>query len=427
MEKTDFLVIPSRVRSFKIEHRTIIHQDSEAMSPSSATAKEAPDAKAKPDESSVKAAGENVASKPKAKVGNANDPESRSKKKTNLAPSESRSGSATSGTPGAYRITGMGSSSQDETQETSDQSQTIDDTIEQSEEITAPTITTHELTDADAEGTNGSVSSPQVTTAYLVREKVVAEVEPIKPFYQRKEGKTTILLVTLLIVGMAVLLGVLLNQDAQQAEELMPTMAPTQSPTFDPRPTLEVVQDRGVLNCGLEDFVTEGAENFGQYNEDFCRGLAAVVFGDPEKFEPVYVGDDRYDKLLGREVDVLYAGDTFTLAKMIKEVRTKLYSLFRVWQSFDHMIVANEKCLVLFYRRPLVPVLPLGSRIMELPSFTQEMRRMSSAPPPKSDSTSVKTFRFVPSIRPNCNRYYPNTSPHPSLRSDHSLLWNNIS
>ena len=322
------------------------------MSPSSATANEAPDAKAKPDESSVKAAEENVASKPKAKVGNANDPESRSKKKTNLAPSESRSGSATSGTPGAYRITGMGSSSQDETQEASDQSQTIDDTIEQSEEITAPTITTHELTDADAEGTNGSTSSPQVTTAYLVREKVVAEVEPIKPFYQRKEGKRTILLVTLLIVGMAVLLGVLLNQDAQQAEELMPTMAPTQSPTFDPRPTLEVVQDRGVLNCGLEDFVTEGAENFGQYNEDFCRGLAAVVFGDPEKFEPVYVGDDRYDKLLGREVDVLYAGDTFTLAKSIKEVRTKLYSLLRVLQSFDpfdHMIVANGKisCSVL--------------------------------------------------------------------------------
>ena len=396
------------------------------MAPPSAKPEQTPVAKAKADESPVKAADENVASKPKAKVGNANDPESRSKKKTNLAPSESRSGSATSGTPGAHRITGMGSGSE-ETLETSDQSQTIDDTIEQSVEITAPTINTHELTDTDAEGTNGSASSPQVTTAYLVREKVVAEVEPIKPFCQRKEGKRTILVVALLIVGMAVLLGVLLDQDAQQTEELMPTMAPTQSPTFDPRPTLEVVQDRGVLNCGLEDFVTEGAENFGQYNEDFCRGLAAVVFGDPEKFEPVYVGDDRYDKLLGREVDVLYAGDTFTLAKSIKEVRTKLYSLFRVWQSFDHMIVANEKCLVLFYRRPLVPDLPLGSRIMELPSFTQEMRRMSSAPPPKSDSTSVKIFRFVPSIRPNCSRYYPNTSPHPSLRSDHSLLWKNIS
>ena len=38
--------------------------------------------------------------------------------------------------------------------------------------------------------------------------------------------------------------------------------------------------------------------------------------------------EDRYERLIGgREIDVLYAGDTFTLEKAIREVRDRNLSM----------------------------------------------------------------------------------------------------
>ena len=287
----------------------------------------------------------------KAKVGNENDeensdivPEQQSSSKNankptlnqsrTISSSSTSQNAASSGIPGAFRVApSFGTSSNNENNEDSDDNSP--DTR---------TITTTEITDADVEAPVASpVKENQVTTAYLVQDEL-AEVEPIKPFYQRKEGRRTIFLVVFLLVILAVLLGVFLTQankwnKSELENSLAPTISPTQAPTFDPRPTLEVVQDRGVVNCGIED-VTEGDERFVQYNTDFCRGLAAVLFGDPERFNTVKVfGDDRYVKLLGREVDVLFAGDTFTLEKVIREVRTNMYGhVFRFCVSFANII-----------------------------------------------------------------------------------------
>eukprot|EP00986_Skeletonema_menzelii_P010152 scaffold4830_cov172-Skeletonema_menzelii.AAC.1 len=94
------------------------------------------------------------------------------------------------------------------------------------------------------------------------------------------------------------------------------------APTFDPRNTLAIVQDRGVLNCGIED-LREGDINLNEFNIDQCRAVAATIFGDPTKIHLVIVdANNKYEKLFGRKVDVLFAGDTFTLEKLIREPTT---------------------------------------------------------------------------------------------------------
>ncbi len=310
-----------------------------SRSSSTPTAEEAPDeVKSREDENKedveqvLEDVGSSLSKEAKVSKVDDSDPEQQSpiKNKTHFSILTTTSSSDTSGIPGAFRVapsTGTRSSSI-EIYENSEISNHIETTEHSAPDATITTneITDNEITDADVEVASG-ITSPKVMTAYLVQEKPVAEVETIKPFYQRTEGKRTIGLVACLVVGMSVLVGVLLaSRGAELEEELVPSMAPSQAPTFDPRPTLEVVQGRGVVNCGIED-VAEGAETFVQYNTDFCRGLAAILFGDPEKFNSVSVGDDRYDKLLGREVDVLFAGDTLTVEKMIKEVRTTLYTV----------------------------------------------------------------------------------------------------
>lgn len=100
----------------------------------------------------------------------------------------------------------------------------------------------------------------------------------------------------------------------------LPSDAPTLPPTFDPRPTLAIVQDRGVVNCGIDD-LEEGNVNLNGFNIDQCRGLAATIFGNPTKINLVVVSDkNRFAKLDTREVDVLFAGTPFTLENLIREV-----------------------------------------------------------------------------------------------------------
>jgi len=181
-----------------------------------------------------------------------------------------------------------------------------------------------------------------VPSAYLVEEGEdedgtieVAQAEKVKPYVQRKEGQLTIVIVGGLLACLAILLGVFLsrgdkNDETSELVEL--TDRPTPSPTFDPRPTLAIVRDRGVVNCGIEDVNREGGVNLGEYNIDQCRALAATIFKDPTKMNLVTVGaDDRYERLLNHEVDVLYAGDTLTLEKSIREVSVSTFNAFLLY------------------------------------------------------------------------------------------------
>jgi general L-amino acid transport system substrate-binding protein len=85
--------------------------------------------------------------------------------------------------------------------------------------------------------------------------------------------------------------------------------------------TLEEVEKRGVLNCG----VGNGQAGFGQQNAtgwwsgfdvDFCRALAAAIFDDPRKvnFVPL-AGKERFKALLSGEIDVLSRNSAWTQSR----------------------------------------------------------------------------------------------------------------
>lgn len=165
-----------------------------------------------------------------------------------------------------------------------------------------------------------------VPSAYLVQDVEVAQAEEVKPFLKQKEGQFTILIVGLLLLSVAILLAVFLSGQGGRSgvsevkNVLLPSEAPTSSPTFDPRPTLDIVRERGVVNCGIED-LRDGDVNLNEFNIDQCRKVAAAIFGDPTKINLVIVGrNDQYEKLYDRQVDVLFTGNTFTLEKLISEV-----------------------------------------------------------------------------------------------------------
>ena len=215
--------------------------------------------------------------------------------------------------PGAYAIEGIGTSGTNN-------------------ELVADGNTEEDL------ATGVPAEDPQVE-AYLVDDPgvPVAEVTPIKPFFQRREGRSTSAAVGVLLTALAILLGVTLSRRNKDEvvqlsafPSLLPSDAPSSMPSFDTRSTLAIVQDRGVLNCGVEDTVEGGAVQFGEYTGDLCRQVAAVTLGDPSKVNLVKVGADRFERLQGRDVDLLIAGEESTLAKAAREVRDN-FSYASAW------------------------------------------------------------------------------------------------
>ena len=212
----------------------------------------------------------------------------------------------------------------------------------------------------------GDEEVPPVLSAYLVQDEdddapqmEIAEAEKVKPFFQRREGQLTIVITGALMACLVTLLGVFLsrgdNNDENSTLLSEVTDKPTPRPTLDPRATLTIVQERGAVNCGIEDYNREGGVNLGEYDIDQCRALAAIIFGDITKINLVTVGaDDRYERLLNHEVDVLYAGDTSTLEKSIREVRDAVYILhFMIYISYSctttyvshHLLAFKSSCL----------------------------------------------------------------------------------
>lgn len=83
----------------------------------------------------------------------------------------------------------------------------------------------------------------------------------------------------------------------------------------------ETVRDRGTLNCGVNDavpgfgFLTPEGELEG-FDIDFCRAIAAAIFGDPEAHNLVPVtAEDRFSALRAGEYDVLVRNTTHTSSR----------------------------------------------------------------------------------------------------------------
>src|SRR5271169_180749 len=86
-------------------------------------------------------------------------------------------------------------------------------------------------------------------------------------------------------------------------------------------PTLTQVRTRGSLVCG----VNEGLPGFSLLNEygawsgfdvDFCRAVAAAIFGDPNKVRLVPLSADaRFQALADGKIDVLSRNSTWTMGR----------------------------------------------------------------------------------------------------------------
>ena len=85
--------------------------------------------------------------------------------------------------------------------------------------------------------------------------------------------------------------------------------------------TLETVKARGNLICGVNSqvpgFGYVGADgSFSGFDVDYCRALAAAIFGDASKveFRPV-TASERFTALQSGEIDVLSRNTTWSLAR----------------------------------------------------------------------------------------------------------------
>ncbi|CAN5393576.1 amino acid ABC transporter substrate-binding protein [soil metagenome] len=86
-------------------------------------------------------------------------------------------------------------------------------------------------------------------------------------------------------------------------------------------PTLTAVKRRGYLNCGVHQGLVGFAytDNRGEwrgFDVDFCRVMAAAIFGDAAKvrFVPL-TADNRFEALSSSRIDVLWRNSSWTMER----------------------------------------------------------------------------------------------------------------
>lgn len=86
-------------------------------------------------------------------------------------------------------------------------------------------------------------------------------------------------------------------------------------------PTLAAIKRRGRLQCGVNQGLVGFAytDNRGEwrgFDVDFCRGLAAAIFGDPEavRFVPL-TAENRFQALADGRIDVLWRNTSWTMER----------------------------------------------------------------------------------------------------------------
>lgn len=111
--------------------------------------------------------------------------------------------------------------------------------------------------------------------------------------------------------------------------------------------TIETVQRRGKLVCGVEDsvpgfgFITPEGE-FQGFDVDFCRAVAAAVLGDAEAvtFKPL-TAEQRFPTLQAGEVDVLIRNTTWTATRDGREGAQFVTTTF--YDAQGMMVKADSK------------------------------------------------------------------------------------
>ena len=142
-----------------------------------------------------------------------------------------------------------------------------------------------------------------------------------------------------LILMVALLLAALVIAGCGSAATTEPTSAPAEQPQEQtqqqpqeqqaPAPaaqmegtnTLQVVKDRGKLVCGVNQSVPgfgflQSDGSYAGFDIDFCKALAAAIFGDPGavEYRPL-TASERFTALSAGEIDVLIRNTTWTLTR----------------------------------------------------------------------------------------------------------------
>ena len=93
----------------------------------------------------------------------------------------------------------------------------------------------------------------------LEPEPEVVEAKPVD--FCHRHGRTVALLSFVMLVGFGIFVGVAFGEGFWGSGAVptdVPSMFPSMAPSFDPRPTLEIVRERGVVMCGLRDYQVKG-------------------------------------------------------------------------------------------------------------------------------------------------------------------------
>lgn len=98
--------------------------------------------------------------------------------------------------------------------------------------------------------------------------------------------------------------------------------------------TLEAVQDRGELICGVNETlagfgVVDESGNYSGFDIEFCRVVAAAVLGDPNAVQYVpLTAEARFTALQSGEIDVLIRNTTWTATRDGQEGSDFLFTTF---------------------------------------------------------------------------------------------------
>ena len=85
--------------------------------------------------------------------------------------------------------------------------------------------------------------------------------------------------------------------------------------------TLSAVKERGTLNCGVSQGLLgfssmDDKKEWTGFDVDFCRAVAAVIFGDPAKVTFVTLdASSRFSALQSNRIDVLSRNSTWTMSR----------------------------------------------------------------------------------------------------------------
>jgi general L-amino acid transport system substrate-binding protein len=88
--------------------------------------------------------------------------------------------------------------------------------------------------------------------------------------------------------------------------------------------TLKAVKDRGYVVCGVSNGVRGFAfstkqEQWSGFDVDFCRAIAAAIFGDDTKYRVVPLSPvERFEALKSKKIDVLASNATWTMSRELE-------------------------------------------------------------------------------------------------------------